>query len=148
MRAIVLGWVAGIVLVANASFAAPSAGPVGVVVDRGLHRQWVIVRDPAHPERPPRLTEVPWSDARAAQVQPGTAARTLSHRDAPLVRSGMAVEVEGYSGNAETHLRGTALQGGWNGDAVLVRAGLHGAVERCVVRGPALVEWQPGKAMN
>jgi hypothetical protein len=139
----VWGCVAGFVLAANLSLAA-SGSPAAVVVDRGLHRQWIVVFDQAHPERPPRLVEVPWSDTRAAEAEPEAAA----HRDAPLVRSGMPVEVVGYRGNAETHLYGTALEGGWGGDTVRVRAGLHGAAERCIVRGPALVELAAGRAKD
>jgi hypothetical protein len=133
----------GIVLAAGSALA-PASPPSAVIVDRGLHRQWIVVHDPAHPERPPRLAEVPWSDSRAAQA---TAQKRL-HLDAPLVRSGMQVEVVRCGGNADVHLRGTALESGWSGDAVLVRAGLHGLAERCIVRGPGLVEWPAGKAKS
>jgi hypothetical protein len=132
-------------LAAGSALAAP---PSSFVIDRGLHRQWIVMRDDAHPERPPRLVEVPWSDARAEQAQSAAVVRSTLHRDAPLVRPGMTVAVVGHRGNAEWHLAGTALGAGWSGDTVLVRAGLHGAAERGVVRGPALVELLPGKAGN
>jgi hypothetical protein len=136
-----------IVLAAASAFAA-SGTPSAVVVDRGLHRQWIVERDDAHPERPPRLVEVPWSAARAAQAQLEAATQTAVHCDAPLVRPGMTVTVVGRSGDTEWHLAGTALETGWSGDSIRVRAGLHGTAERCIVRGPALVELLPGKAGN
>jgi hypothetical protein len=144
VRGIVLKF--ALFLAAGPALAAPS-GPAAIIIDRGLHRQWAVVTDDAHPERPPRLVEVPWSEARAQQGNSAVAQNTV-HRDAPLVRSGMTVAVVGRSGNAEWHLRGTALEAGWNGDAVLVRAGLHAAARRGIVRGPALVEMVPGKAKN
>lgn len=131
------------VLAAGAALAAPPS-PARVVVDRGLHRQWLVERDAAHPERPPRLVEVPWSDARAAQSPMGSLARP----GAPLVRAGMAVSVVERTGAAELHLAGTALRAGWSGDTVPIRAGLHGAVRRGIVRGPGLVELLPGEAGN
>jgi len=134
-------------LAAGAALAAAHT-PSAVVVDRGLHRQWIVVRDDAHPERPPRLVEVPWSDTRAERAQPRAVTPSAIHRGAPLVRPGMTVAVVRSGGNAEWHLSGTALEIGWSGDTVRVEAGLHGAAERCVVRGPALVELVPGKARN
>jgi hypothetical protein len=145
-RAAVAGLVLGIALGAGPADAIP-VSPSAVVVDRGLHRQWIVVRDDAHPERPPRLVEVPWSDARAERGQ-SEAPQARAHRDAPLVRPGMTVVVAGGGSNAEWHLTGIALEAGWSGDTVLFRAGLHGAARRGIVRGPALVEWLPGKAGN
>jgi hypothetical protein len=139
----IVGAALGISLSAGSAFAAPGS-PSAIVVDRGLHRQWIVVCDPQHPERPPRLVEVPWSEARTAQVQP--AAPTT--RGTPLVRPGMTVSIVRRSGDAEMHLEGTALETGWSGDAVRVRAGLHGAALRAVVRGPGLVELLPGKAKD
>jgi hypothetical protein len=136
-----------IVLAAGLAPAAPRS-PSSLVIDRGLHRQWIVVRDDAHPERPPRLVEVPWSEARAAQAQAGAAVPNSLRPDAPLVRPGMTVAVVWQNDNAEWHLAGIALEAGRSGDVVLVRAGLHGAAERGIVRGPALVELLPGKAKN
>jgi hypothetical protein len=141
MRAkeLVFGFTLGVVLAAGSALAAPGS-PAAVIVDRGLHRQWIVVRDDAHPERPPHLVEVPWSDARAAQAS--------VRCDAPLVRPGMTVLVITSSGNAEMHLNGTALETGWSGEAVWVRAGFHGDALRGVVLGPGLVELLPGKAKD
>jgi hypothetical protein len=136
-----------IVLAAGSAVAAPRS-PSAVVIDRGLHRQWIVVCDNTHPERPPRLVEVPWSDVRAEQAQLKPVAPVALHRDPPLVHPGMPVAVVGRNASTEWHLAGTALEMGWSGDTVRVRAGLHGAAERGIVRGPALVELLPGKAKN
>lgn len=145
MRALV--FVFGMVMAAGSGLAAPCS-PSAVVIDRGLHRQWIVVRDDAHPERPPRLIEVPWNDARANQPKVAALPQKALHRDAPLVRPGMTVAVVARSNNAEVHLDGTALESGWSGDTVLVRAGLHGVSRRAIVRGPALVELLSGEAKN
>jgi hypothetical protein len=136
-----------VVLAAGTAFAA-SRSPSAFVIDRGLHRQWRIVCDEMHPERPPRLVEVPWSEARAEQPQLKPSPPAPLHRDPPLVRPGMSVTVVGHGGDAEWHLLGTALASGWSGDTVSVRAGLHGAPQRGIVLGPAMVELLPGKAKN
>lgn len=128
-------------LAAGSAFAAPRSAPADVI-DYGLHRQWRVVRDESHPERPPRLVEVPWSDRRVA------AADAAVHRGAPLVRAGMTVSAVERTRIAELHLAGTALRAGWSGDTVEVRTGLHGAVRRGMVRGPGLVELLPEEAKN
>ena len=115
------------------------------VVDRGLHRQWIVERDRAHPERPAKLIEVPWSDAAARSGSCSTvtgSSKGASGRSASgaEVRPGMHVILFRQNGDAEIHLAGVALGAGWAGDVVAVRAGWHGAVLRGVIRGPALVE--------
>lgn len=117
-----LAWAAS-----GGALAACGGGEVRVT-DFGLHQQWKVERDCAHPERPPRLVEVPWREPapRAARV--------------PEVRAGMRVTVCGREGNAELRLEGTALSSGMAGGEIRVRAGLHGKALRAVVRGPGVVE--------
>jgi hypothetical protein len=111
------------------------------IVDAGLHRQWIIERDQAHPERPPRLVEVPWSASPGA----GTRSRRFPAAAQPVVRAGMRVTLCWQDGSAAVRLTGTALDPGRIGDAIRVRAGLHGVVLRGVVRGPARVALEPGR---
>lgn len=121
-------------------------GAVSRLVDRGLHRQWIVERDRAHPERPATLVEVPWDDAAVQDRTCGGAAASSGRPgsgkslSAAYVRPGMRVSVFRRDGEAEVHLVGVALGSGSAGDVVAVRAGWHGWVLRGVVRGPALVE--------
>jgi len=110
------------------------AGPT-VVRDRALHREWRLVRDQEHPERPARLVEIPWSPA-ATDASP---CRTAVPQP-PAVRAGMRVTMIRKGAMAEIRLRGTALGTAHTGETVAVRAGLGHAVLRGVVRGPGLVE--------
>ncbi|MGB9148063.1 MAG: flagella basal body P-ring formation protein FlgA, partial [Acidobacteriaceae bacterium] len=121
----------------------------------GLHRQWAVLRDCAHPARPARLVEVPWSDQEArsrARTSEGAASQpgiSGAHpRLAQPVRPGMRVTMWRRENDAAVQLSGTALEAGRIGDRVLVRAGLHGATLHGVVRGPALVELLPGSGGN
>lgn len=110
------------------------------IVDHGLHRQWLVERDAAHPERPARLVEVPWGSAAS------TPSENQKNPTRPaVVRAGMQVTLSWRDGEAEIRLAGTALETGSVGDSVRVRAGLHGAVLRGVVRGQALVEMEGGR---
>jgi len=111
------------------------------IVDPGLHRQWLIERDRAHPERPARLVEVPWS--RGGPVAGGSPTGQNVRR--PVVRAGMSVTLWRRNPESVLRLAGTALEPGGMGEAIRVRAGLHGSVLRGVVRGPALVELEPGR---
>jgi hypothetical protein len=120
------------------------------IVDPGLHRQWIVEPDRLHPERPPRLVEVAWSGPDAGSVASPHVARVAPAKRAPaaeppVVRAGMRVVVWWRDQATELRLTGTALEAGRNGQTVRVRAGLHGAVVRGVVRGPALVELEPGE---
>ncbi len=138
----VTAWVAGSAL----AFAACSGSGAPRLVDRGLHRQWIVERNPAHPERPATLVEVPWDEAAVQGGSCGGAANDSAEPDsrrslaAAEVRPGMRVLVFRRDSRAEVDLAGEALGTGWAGDVVAVRAGWHGAVLRAVVRGPALVE--------
>ena len=107
------------------------------IVDVGLHRQWRMETDSAHPAAPPRLVEVPWSDAAAQPArQPGALPAA-----APIeVRAGAQVTLCRQGPNEQMRLRGTALEAGRIGDVIRVRAGLHGTVLRGVVRGAGVVE--------
>jgi hypothetical protein len=122
----------------------------GRIVDPGLHRQWLVERDSAHPERPARLVEVPWSEAAAragGETAPQPVPRTVQ-RPVPQpveVRPGMRVTLRWRDRDAQGRLTGTALEAGRVGDQVWVQAGLHGAVLRAVVRGPAMVELERGR---
>jgi Chaperone for flagella basal body P-ring formation len=110
------------------------------IFDAALHRQWLIERDRAHPERPARLVEVPRN--RGADAFP----EACVHGEAPpAVRAGMKVTLRRHAKQSEVRLSGTALEAARVGEVVRVRAGLHGAVLRGVVRGPGLVELDPGR---
>lgn len=111
------------------------------IVDAGLHRQWLIERDPSHPERPARLVEVPWSSGAAATLS----AVPVASRKLPGVRAGMKVTLWRRDRNVELQLTGTALRAASVGTMVEVRAGLHGSVLRGIVRGKAVVELEPGR---
>lgn len=133
------GWAlipAGVMM--TAALCADAAGPCGVldrtVRDPGLHREWQLVTDCAHPERPARLQEIAWEAA--AQKAAGTATKSF----VPEVQAGMRVEVVQQDGAARVHLVGRALNAGRVGDPVVVRWGTEGAALSCVVRGPARVE--------
>ncbi len=112
------------------------------IVDPGLHRQWLVEQDRAHPERPARLVEVPWVSAPSS---PGETPQDPGPRRPVAVRAGMQVTLSWRDGEAEIRLMGTALEAGRVGETVRVRAGLHGAVLRGVVRGPAVVELERGR---
>lgn len=123
------------------------AGGLGVgaaptlVRDWGLHREWRIEQDQAHPERPARLVEVPWSNAGMA---PGSSRRESTPERAiqqpPAVRVGMRVTVIRLGAMAEIRLHGTALGTARIGENVAVRAGLGNSIVQGVVRGPGVVE--------
>lgn len=139
------GILAAFLLSSGAALAVCGDRPA-TVVDRGLHRQWAVERDCAHPERPARLVEVPWSDARAEQTTRragnGAGARSAA---VPAVRAGTRVTVVGQGDEASIHLVGMALEAGSVGDTIRVQAGWGGATLRCIVRGPAQVEMIPAK---
>lgn len=153
---------------------APCGESLGLVVDRGLHREWVVERDCAHPDRPARLVEVPWNQARKGSgQQPGIesgagpgigpasmpALKGIAHQAAPghgdaerrpalQVRAGMTVTLWWRSREAQGSLTGIALDAGARGDRIWVKAGLHGAALRGVVRGPGQVELIGGGAIE
>ena len=149
--------------VAAARLGAQCGLPPRRVIDWGLHRQWLVERNCAHPAWPARLVAVPWSEVAARkqaleggvrETGPGnrtgwkTTGQTPGKRpDIRMlpVRPGMRVLVVKDDSAAEIRLRGTALEGGAAGSVVLVRAGLRGAVLRTVVVGPALVELAEGR---
>ncbi len=143
------GILAAMLLASGPALAACGAAPA-TVVDWGLHRQWAVQRDCAHPERPARLVEVPWSAARAEQterrVKDAGTARSAAAR--PAVRAGMRVTVAGEGDDATIHLVGMALEAGGIGDAIRVQAGWGRATLPCIVRGPAQVEMIPAKGRH
>lgn len=127
-----------------------AGGRATVVRDWGLHREWRVERDQAHPERPEHLVEIPWStpvratgNADVAKVRSRPA--TAGEQHAPVVRAGTRVTVWRRGEKAEVQMTGTALEGGSVGETILVRAGLRNAALRGIVRGPASVELVPGK---
>lgn len=127
------------VLAANCfpQLAVCACGPAPVV-DWGLHRQWVMRCDGAHPDRPPVLVEVPWNEPRPKPPSPAD-----DQQKSPLVRTGMRVTLLRSTEGSQVHLTGTALGSGHAGNIVLVRAGLGQTPLRGVIRGPALVELEP-----
>jgi hypothetical protein len=120
---------------------AASATPT-VVRDWGLHRQWRMEIDPAHPERPARLVEIPWSAGKGPRAsslpQPDRGSRPK-----PAVRTGMRVTVVGRGARAQIRLLGTALGSGLPGETIAVRAGLGTSLVHGIVRGPGVVELIP-----
>jgi hypothetical protein len=111
------------------------------IVDAGLHRQWLVERDSSHPERPARLVEVPW---RGTDFLPRESPKEPALQR-QVVSAGARVTVWWGNGDAILRLSGTALEAGRVGDVIPVRAGLHGAILRVIVRGPDLVELQRGR---
>lgn len=135
LRTAVLGMTMGVGLSASAM--------PRVIRDWCLHRAWRVEQDDAHPERPARLVEIPWSAGSGAGFAGGQA--KVGPAIQAAVRAGMPVTVTGRGAMAEIRLRGTALGTAQVGEVVSVRAGLDHAVVRGVVRGPGLVELVPEK---
>lgn len=138
---------AGAILTAAATPAPGLAQLAGSLVDPGLHREWRIEVDRAHPERPPRLVEVSCSGTKAAAERRNAerGPRSPERTPAPVVRAGMKVTLRWKDAATDLRLTGTALDQGWMGDRIRVRAGLHNAVLRAVVRGPGIVELERGR---
>src|ERR1700677_4170397 len=69
------------------------------VIDWGLHRQYLIERDCAPPERPATLSEIPWSDAAAEGARargPANPPALATLEQLPwLVHAGMRVTLVG-----------------------------------------------------
>lgn len=130
---------------APASLPVSCGAAAGQIVDRGLRRVWVVKRDCAHPEWPPQLVEVPWKQ-RAAQPQArplspaGHRARAGAGRSRIVVRPGMTVTLCWQSREAQGRLSAIALDAGSVGDRIRVKAGLHAAILRGIVRAPGQVE--------
>ncbi|MGA8111759.1 MAG: hypothetical protein WB974_20125 [Acidobacteriaceae bacterium] len=139
-------WTILLGIVIGAGPAQAACGPVPrAVQDRGLHREWRVVEDCLHPERPARLEEIAWgTGAVDGGASPGQAAMgqnpAAGSRRALEVRIGMKVRVWKQSADGEVELAGTALEPGYRGDRIRVRAGLGCAVVEGVVRGPAQVQ--------
>src|SRR5581483_6611017 len=123
------------------TFAACGASDV-TVKDRALHRQWRIQRDCRNPARPAHLVEVPWGDPVSI---PGDEAARATDSKLPLIRRGMRVAVERESEHAQIFLTGTALEAGYAGQKILVKAGFGAAPLHGIVRGPGLVALEPEK---
>jgi len=141
-----------LVLVFVSTLAACGVQPARVL-DWGLHRQWVIMRDCEHAERPAQLVEVPWSDSWRAEVpRPAQGSARVATAPAatsgPVVHAGTRVTVIGQGRDATTHLAGTALEAGKVGNVIRVQAGWGRATLHCTVRGPAVVELIPEKGRN
>ena len=129
-------WAIAVGMLAGAQMAYGAAcGGGGTVRDWGLHLEWTVERDCAHPERPAVLVAVPWSLPEARKPSGGAATRL-----APPVRNGMRVTVGGGGENAALHLSGISLGTARAGEEVAVRIAVSGAVRRAVVRGPGTVE--------
>lgn len=139
--------------IAMAASAGAACGANGLpVIDWGLHRQYEVERNCAHMERPATLVEVPWSDAAAVRAREEVRATAASVAAVELppycVRPGMRVMLTGQEAGSAIQLAGTALEQGRAGQSVRVRAGFHGATLRGIVRGPGLVELEPGRGRN
>lgn len=130
-----------VALSALPALAARGTGPV--VRDWGLHREWQVLRDAAHPEWPARLVEIPWSTPVLAPGAGGATrdqSRPRAAEEPPAVRAGMRVRVWQRGEEAEIQMEGTALETGSVGRNILVRAGMGNATLHGIVRGPASVE--------
>lgn len=125
--------------------AAPAFAGCGhaLVTDWGLHRQWRVECNAAHPEQPARLVEVPWSDPQNAAQRQSTAIPRAVQRPTILVLPAARVQVLARSQESVIHLSGTALEAGTMGASIRVRAGWNGAVLRGLVRGAGVVELLP-----
>jgi hypothetical protein len=139
-------------IVAAPAFAACGASGTPVI-DWGLHREYRIVRDCAHPERPASLVEVPWSEAAARRQRDSVHAnpsglRPAEQRSPYLVRAGTRVTLAGQTSEGAIRLVGIALEQGRAGDSIRVKAGFHGATLPGIVRGQGLVELEPLKGRN
>ena len=121
------------------SMGLPAGAAPTMVRDWGLHRQWRVEIDPAHPERPARLVEIRWTyeDRHPAESE---SRRGPGVRQRPAVRAGMRVTVLRRGAMAEIRLQGTALGTAAAGERIAVRAGLGNAVVEGVVLGPGVVE--------
>ncbi len=117
-----------------------------LIRDWGLHREWRIEQDQAHPERPARLVEIPWSTSGVASQysqQESTPRRALPQP--PAVRAGTRVTVIRRGTMVDIRLRGTALGSARTGEPVAVRAGLGNSIVQGIVIGPGVVELTPEK---
>jgi len=110
--------------------------------DSALGRQWLMQRDCRHPERPARLIEIPWSDRTATSANEPVPA---TDRTILLIRPGMRVTVHRESDGAQIHLTGVALEPGYAGQKILVKAGLGAAPLHGIVRSGDLVVLEPEK---
>lgn len=118
-----------------------ACGAQQVMVDWGLHREWAVQADRLHPERPAVLVEIPWKAHPTATADvPGKSPACKEPDASPPVLPGSRVMVASQKDGTEIHLAGVALDRGLPGTTIRVKAGLHGAILRAVVRGPAEVE--------
>lgn len=113
------------------------------VTDWGLHRQWRVECDATHPERPARLIEVPWNSAGQVEQQQETKIAAAAEHPPILIHAATRVEVLAGSPGSVMYLNGTSLEAGAMRAVIRVRAEWNGAVLRCVVRGPGVVELLP-----
>ncbi|MGC2301427.1 MAG: flagella basal body P-ring formation protein FlgA [Acidobacteriaceae bacterium] len=122
-----------------------ACGAGNTVRDWGLHLEWVVERNCDHPERPATLVAIPWSAPTTVRaVDPSEVPRKAT-ASAPEVRNGMRVTLVRQDENAAIHLYGTALGEARTGESVAVRARWSGALLHGTVRGPGLVEMEPGR---
>lgn len=137
--------IAWIVLVIVTNVAHAACGGVPALRDWGLHREWQVQCDPAHPERPARLVETPWS---AEYPQPDcrfSAQKATTGQKRAAIAPGARVDLWRREGDADVHLRGAALEAGSIGDEIRVRVQWNGATRRGWVRSPGLVELRAGR---
>lgn len=125
--------------VAEARATEPPSGSVVVrsVTDPATGDQWLLLRDPQHPEAPGRYLLASSLNAR----QPGRPRST--ELEAPMrmdarraIRSGDRILVEESTPVLETSLEGVALQSAKAGDALTVRLKVNGRIVRAIALGP------------
>ncbi|MGC2638666.1 MAG: flagella basal body P-ring formation protein FlgA [Acidobacteriaceae bacterium] len=141
-------WFLGAWLVAAAPAFANCGASHSVLADWGLHRQWRVECDAAHPERPDRMVEIAWSDPEHPAQPQATTFPGAAPRPPILVQAAARVQVLGRAQDSVIHLSGTALEAGVMGAAIRVRAGWNGAVLRGIVRGTGVVELLPERGRH
>ncbi|MFT4111557.1 flagella basal body P-ring formation protein FlgA [Silvibacterium sp.] len=120
-----------------------------VIHDAVLDRDWLRLRDCAHPEWPPRLRLANDAERRMASASgiPVYESLGLGLDAGPLVvRAGMQVTVW-RDGSARIRLAGTATQSARLGESIVVRCGT-GWLLRGIVRGPGSVELATPSSWN
>jgi hypothetical protein len=105
----------------------PAPACTAVIEDRAAAEfDWLLVRDPAHPERPGLWVRSLHGAPPCASGQEGVASLARS-RMRPLIRAGDSLEVEEHTEKLDAHLEATALEPAVEGALFRVRLETGGA---------------------